>query len=110
MAHSYKGRRDLEFPIHLPDGRILSDREKILTGEYWARFPEHLERIPDEDPIRMITEDIPETTPNPVMVEEPEKEIVKESKENVPEIKEEKPKMKRATLKVKLQSGDIPTV
>lgn len=68
---SYRLRKDLDVPFHFPNGSVLSKKDKILTGAIWAQYcPQFLEAIPDESVERMITEDVPNTTPSPVIVEE----------------------------------------
>lgn len=71
MSKSYKVREDLTLPIHLPDGSVISKPAMVFTGPRWMAFcPEFLVEIAEDDPARMITEDVPNSTPKPPLDED----------------------------------------
>lgn len=72
MPQTFRARKGLQFPVRLPNGAVLGDPGATITGDFYAQYsPVLLEKVEHDDAVRMITEDMPETTPNPVIVEEP---------------------------------------
>jgi len=71
MIKSYKKKSDNNRPVQFDDGAILSDPNRILSGPRWAKYcPSLLEEVTTEDPAKLITEDLPNSTPQPPVIDE----------------------------------------
>jgi hypothetical protein len=114
MARSFKmkaGFRSVQL-----GGAVLTDPRKILTGDQWAMFcPNMLEEILPEAPERMITEDVPNTTPavpeeNMILDEQIQSVVEDVPKEILHEIEVETPaKLVEEPVVEKTEVEDVDT-